>query len=189
MIWTERTPRSPSTRRLALAVALALGVAAGGCRTGLLEDADSLDGGAHGCITEADRARVRADLQRIYEASVAYYVTPHTTLSGAQIPMFPVSIAVTPAAACCEQPENICAPDEAAFDRPTWISLGFTPSAPERHRFGYDSAGVREYANFTAWAIGDEDCCGRREMIYVSGVVADGGIRETGPAAAPDAWY
>src|SRR5436309_458059 len=96
------------------------------------------------------------NITRVFQSSVAYYETEHLDAAHRILDrQFPASTATTPAlGSCCGQPGDRCDPglSAAAWKAPTWTALSFSLDEPFYYSYKYESAGVNETANFSAWA-------------------------------------
>lgn len=102
------------------------------------------------------------NLEKLWKASFAYYLTEHANTSQTIIGrQFPDSMAETPGInACCGNPGDKCDPLAVAskWKVATWDALNFSVDDPFYFWYRYDSAGTDTVANFSAWAFGNLDC-------------------------------
>ncbi len=84
---------------------------------------------------------------------------------------YPVGDApLTPATACCPQPDKKCPTDPAAWRVAPFAALGFRIDEP--HAFQYAYTGTRN--TFTARAVGDPGCTGKPVEYRIEGRMQQG---------------
>jgi len=93
---------------------------------------------------------------------------------------FPPTVGPTPARDCCAQGGE-CKPDPEAWSGPSWKSLGIEASEPHRYQYEFKSQGKGKTAAFTARALGDPLCVGKREIWEISGKVTEAGVEVSAP--------
>ena len=98
----------------------------------------------------AEDTEAYQNLVRLRDAAMAYHLVHGGYVNATH--------ALTPAAACCAQPGQVCAPVAADWQPVPWSTYGFSIEAPHRYQYNYVSAGAG--ASFTAVARGDLDCDG-----------------------------
>jgi type II secretory pathway pseudopilin PulG len=75
-------------------------------------------------------------------------------------PAWPKSTQWTPAAVCCGQPGDKCAPDAAQWKTPTWSALNFSVDEPHYYQYRVTNEGQGKKARLVVEARGDLDCDG-----------------------------
>lgn len=132
---------------------------------------------------EAHVAMAKANIRRIFDASVTYYTNEFADRDGRVLPrQFPRTVGLTPSveAACVDGVRQPLPPAPEAWSDPTWKSLGFSVDQPDIYRYEFVSTGTGVGAMFTARALGDLNCDGVYATFERIGVV------EPDPGAAAD---
>jgi len=81
--------------------------------------------------------------------------------SGKKKPAWPKSTQWTPAAVCCGQPGDKCAPNAAQWKTPTWSALNFSVDEPHYYQYRVTSEGQGKKVQVVVEARGDLDCDGK----------------------------
>lgn len=97
-------------------------------------------------------------------------------------------VGLTPKTPCCSRPQQTCQVDPADWSDPVWRALDFTPGAPSRFRYSYESNGKTA----TATAVGDLACDGHPLTLTLTAKIDHGNVvtetvssGDRAPAAAP----
>ena len=117
------------------------------------------------------------NLRRLYDSSVSYYDTDHTTPTGGIVAArFPATQSVTPdltsiGSVKLDSPATI-------WETGTWMALNFAVSDPHYYAYQYDSAGTQIGSTFTASAFGNlDDDTIYSTFVRVGSVVAGNEVR------------
>jgi len=115
-------------------------------------------------------------LARIASAVEAIYGT------NGQFPT--TSAALTPATACCAQPDHACKSEVAAWAGPAWQVLELHITEPSQFQYSYSGDGT----SFTVKAVGDLDCDNTAITYTLAGSLVDGKLKLelTEPPAGTD---
>jgi prepilin-type N-terminal cleavage/methylation domain-containing protein len=131
-------------------------------------------------------ADARKNVDRLVEASLAYYLADHGSLTEKSVTRrFPPPAPDTPGVdVCCHQPEHRCDPQKFAdaWKAETWKDLDFSLQMPFYHWYRYDSKGVDKNAEFTVSAGGNLDCDETYASFRRGGHVDEGGNPVADPA-------
>jgi type IV pilus assembly protein PilA len=96
-------------------------------------------------------------IKKIQDGAVAYYHNPSQPDINPVGKQFPNGSEVfTPAADCCAQPGDKCAPNAASWNTVNWQALNFSVDDP--HYYGYAYTVADPLVGFSAQASGDLDC-------------------------------
>jgi hypothetical protein len=119
--------------------------------------------GFDGPAARSKQTEARRELAKLAKHAKAYYLARGE---------FPRGTApLTPATACCSQPDGKCAlPASAWAATPAWAALQVQIDPPFQFQYSYDSDG----ATFTAKAIGDVPCDGHPVTYTIEGSAPDG---------------
>ncbi len=121
------------------------------------------------------------NVRKLADSATSYYEGEHADISGNILPkQFPASIGLTPARSCCEQGGK-CMPDQTTWNNESWAALNFSVDDPYYFQYEFTSSGTEKNAKFTARAIGDIDCSGRKSVFERSGHVLDDGSVQITP--------
>ena len=111
-------------------------------------------------------------LNKLGKNSKVYFITSAAFVKG--------KAAMLPAGDCCAGPDKKCAPEKDAFEKdPVWKELDFSIDEPSAWSYEYESDG----ATFTATAVGDPDCSGKKLTYKIEGTSENGNAayKITGP--------
>ena len=98
-------------------------------------------------------------IKKIQDGAIAYYHNPSQPTITPVGKQFPNNFEVfTPAADCCTQPGQKCAPNPVQWNTVNWQALNFSVDDP--HYYGYAYTVADPVLGFSAQASGDLDCDG-----------------------------
>ncbi|MBN1946207.1 MAG: prepilin-type N-terminal cleavage/methylation domain-containing protein [Bradymonadales bacterium] len=110
-------------------------------------------------IKRSKTTEAAMNLRRLYDSSVSYYDTDHTTPDGSILhAQFPSTAGPTPALAGIGSTK--LDPVQSDWENPTWQALNFALADPHYYAYQYDSinhALISAGRSFTASAFGDLD--------------------------------
>ena len=107
-------------------------------------------------IKRAKTVEATMNIRRLYDSSVSYYDTDHTTSNGSIVAaQFPTTQGVTPALSAIGNVKR--QPTQTDWDSGTWEALNFAVSDPHFYAYQYHSTGNGIGATFTAAAFGNLD--------------------------------
>jgi hypothetical protein len=141
------------------------------------------DGAAKKSVTDEQAAYLRKaksiegtmNVRKLADSAVSYYEAEHADDSGKILPRsFPPSVPLTPAKSCCEQGGQ-CQPDPKTFSHSSWVALNFSVDDPYSFQYEFTSSGKDGTATFTARAIADIGCTGKKTTLERSGTIGPDG--------------
>lgn len=151
-------PPPPSALLLAAA---AVGSSLAGCKDSAKRTEPAAEP-AVGALTSSGEVEAKLLLERLKKRTSEAFATDAA---------FPIGIAtLTPATACCQQPDGKCPPSPADWAKPLWQALELQLDEP--HTFQYSYQGKADQLLVTA--LGDPGCKGRPIKLILAGRVTDG---------------
>lgn len=129
-------------------------------------------------MRKAKTAEATINLKHMYDGLTAYYASELADQNGNTLPRaFPTPQVATPSVnACCTQTGQKCAPNQAAWQTPTWQALNFKMDSP--HYFWYLTAqsadGTKVGDKYDLRAQANLNCDTKHSLFQISATVDQG---------------
>ena len=108
-------------------------------------------------IMRAKTTEATMNVRKLFDGSVAYYLTDRYGPTGAPIPnQFPSSVGPMPSPSALG-PQKVRTGVEIWDAQPSWVALNFAIEDAHYFAYQYRSDGVNNDSNFTAYAFGNLD--------------------------------
>ena len=108
-------------------------------------------------IMRAKTTEATMNVRKLFDGSVAYYLTDRYGPTGAPIPnQFPGSVGPMPSPATLG-PQKVVTDVELWDAQPSWVALNFAIEDAHYFAYQYRSDGQNNASNFTAYAFGNLD--------------------------------